>query len=65
MMAREKQVAEKVMFLGKNPLKNNLFSSNLAIAVPVALVLLSFTQRESLVKTQLEVKWKRMKNAEK
>ena len=58
-MAREKQgeTAEKVTSMGKNPLLNleeQFILSNLAIAV--ALVLLSFIERGSLVKTQLKVK---------
>ena len=47
-MAREKQgkTAEKVMSMGKNPLKNSLFYAILAIAV--ALCLLSFIQRGNM-----------------
>ena len=48
------EAAEKVMSMGKNPFEEQFILSNFAIEV--ALVLLSFIQRGSLVKTQLEVK---------
>ena len=55
---RKGNVDGKLKFTEEQFIFNNL-------AIAVALVLLFFIQRGSPVKTQLEVKWRRMKNAKK